>query len=152
MQHRRRLAVAATVVALIGAVVAAPAARAEDTSGASIAYSDLYLKLIAAFPAGWVLDSCQAVLGVTGRSGICSATLVLEYFYPDGSFGKMPWYADPASATGWSVEPDSCASLTDAEYLLWVDYDNFVNGYADSGPQLTDEQISLYGICWFMGF
>jgi len=53
----------------------------------------------------------------------------------------------------WTPQPSpECANLTDDEYQLWMEYDSFVNGYVDTGPDLTDEQVDLYGMCWFMGF
>ena len=148
MQHCRRLVAVASVVALFAATVAASAAPAEQANAPAIVYSDMYLKLIAAFPSGWVTDSCAAVLQVTARTGVCSDTLQLQYFYPDGRFGKMPWYVDAASTTGWSVEPDPCIALTDDEYALWSAYVDFHGGYLDSGPDLTPEQVDLYGTCW----
>ena len=162
MHRRRRLVLAASIAALVTAPLA-PSAFAGDTAatgstaaaaatGTPIVYSDLYLKLIAAYPLGFVYDSCNAVLQVTGRTGVCTATLALEYFRPDGTFGKMPWFADQSSSTGWSVQPDPCDALTEADDRLWGEYQTYLWGYSETGPDLTAEQIALYDLCWPMGF
>jgi hypothetical protein len=150
MQHRRRLVALASAVGLFAAIVAAPASATEQTTAPTIVYSELYLMLIAAYPAGWVMDSCMAVLEVTGRTdGVCLDTLQLEYFYPDGTFGRMPWYVEAASPTGWAVEADPCASLPLDDWDLWAWYVDWANGwYYETGPDLTDEQVALYTQCW----
>lgn len=161
--RRYRLVFAVSIAALITATTALPAFAgstnesestdaAAATSTTPIVYSDLYLKLIAAYPAGFVYDSCGAVLQVTGRTGVCTATLALQHFYPDGTFGKMPWFADPSSPAGWRVEPDPCAALTEADDQLWADYQSYIWGYSDTRPDLTAAQIALYDSCWPMGF
>jgi len=155
----RRLILVASIAALIIATLAPPTfaggtATAESADAAaaagntSVVYSDLYLKLITAFPSGWVLDACNAVLQVAGRGGVCSAILQLEYFYPDATFGSRPWHLDDASPTGWSLEPNPCIGLTDDEYALWAAYVDFHNGYLETGPELTTEQVDRYGACW----
>ena len=133
---RRTLLVVAVVFAL-----AAPAAAARATSGSTIVYSDLYLKLIAAFPSGSVSDPCTAVLFVTGEQGVCTMTLGTYYFYPDGTFGATPWHEDASSPTGWSSAPDPCDALTDADLMAWWDW-------LDFGSPLPDEQIAIYSECF----
>ena len=98
---RRILLIVTMVLAL-----AAPAASVYATSGPTMVYSELYLKLIAAYPSGMVPDDCDAVLFVTGRNGICDHRLDPAYFYPDGTFRAAPWYEDASSPTGWSIAPD----------------------------------------------
>jgi len=122
--------------------------RADATSTTSIVYSDLYLKLTQAFPSGWVWDSCSAVLQVTGRTGVCSDAMNFAYFYPDGTFGKMPWNVDAGSPTGWSVEPDPCNGLSDDESAVWAAYVDWLAGYVAAGPDLTNDQIERYAACW----
>jgi len=146
MKHRRLVVLAACAAALLGAT-AAPAA-ADDVNRASIVYSDTYNKLIAAFPPGYA-DSCAvAVFLHPGAGTICTTTIELVYFYPDGTTGPRAWVIDPSSPTGWSVAPDPCDGLTAEEYELWATYVDFTNGYFDAGPDLTAEQIDRYGACW----
>jgi len=58
---------------------------------------------------------------------------------------------------GWNPEPvvpPECANLTDEDYALWLAYVSWVNGYGDTDPGLTPEQIALYQECYvpFDGF
>ena len=147
MKHRRRFALVALVATLIASSAAAPAAAATDASDPTIVYSDAYLRLIAAFPSGWVPNACEGAAFLAG-GGICTAEFNPAYFYPDGTFGKMAWYVDPSSPAGWSIEPDPCEGLTDDEYTLWATYVDFHNGYLETGPSLTDRQVDRYGACW----
>ena len=141
----------ATVIALAVAVVAPTVASAGEpgTSGSTIVYSPTYRTLIAEFPAGWG-DGCDLAWVIAGKPTgyVCDARIDPVYFYPDGTFGKMPWYVDASSPTGWSVEADPCTGLTDEEYALWAVYVDWSNGYFESGPDLTPEQIDRYGACW----
>ena len=55
----------------------------------------------------------------------------------------MPWHADAASPTGWSVEADPCASLPLDDWDVWAWYVDWANGwYYETGPDLTDEQVA----------
>jgi hypothetical protein len=135
----------ALTAALASFSVAAPTAA---TNGSTIVYSETYLRLISAYPRGWANSSCDIIVFLSGRSGFCSAIIDPAYFYPDGTYGARPWFVDPASPTGWSIEPDPCIGLTDDEYWLWFTYVDFTNGYLDAGPSLTDAQIDRYGACW----
>lgn len=150
MKRTSRLGLVALAVALMGGTAAAPAA-ADETSGTSIVYSDTYWKLLAAFPAGYA-DGCDIWLFLNGTIGVCDGRIDLDYIYPDGTWGPRPWHEDPASPTGWSVEPDPCIGLTDDEYLLWQAYQDFVNGYTETGPDLTGQQVEQYGACWAWSF
>jgi hypothetical protein len=148
MRHRisSRLGIAAAVSLLSLSMAASPASADEQSPG-SIVYSDTYLRLIREFPSGWAPNVCEIAAFLAG-GGFCEALFDPVYFYPDGTVGKMAWFADPASPTGWSIEPDPCIGLTDDEYWLWFSYVDFTNGYLDAGPSLTDDQIDRYGACW----
>jgi hypothetical protein len=145
MKNRRLVALAACAAVLLGASPAL--AAADDVNGTSIVYSDTYNKLLAAFPSGHA-DSCDISVVLNGGGGFCDTTIDTVYFYPDGAVGRMPWYVDASSSTGWSIEPDPCDGLSGEEYDLWAAYVDYVNGYFDSGPGLTAEQIDRYGACW----
>jgi hypothetical protein len=106
LRCRRRgtaLAVAAAALALI----AAPAASAEDTT---IIYSPTYWTLLAAFPAGWAPNACEATVVLSGTTGVCTSEFAPAYIYPDGTLGMTPWFLDPSSPTRWSIERDPCAT------------------------------------------
>ena len=132
---RRTLLVVAVVLAL-----AAPAA-ARASSGPAIVYSDLYLKLIAAYPSGIVSNPCEAVRFVTGEQGVCDTGWGTYYFYPDGTFGATSWYEDASSPTGWSIAPNPCDALTDADLIAW-------DAWLYDGSPLSDEQIAVYSACF----
>jgi hypothetical protein len=151
MSHARRITLVASIIAVIAATTAAPAAPADDAGAPTIVYSDTYLKLIAKFPAGYA-DSCDAQWFLNGGTGTCFSIVNIQYFYPDGSFGPRSWYVDASSPTGWSIAPDPCIGLREEESSLWAWYVDWVNGYFDSGPHLTSEQINRYGACWSWWF
>jgi hypothetical protein len=121
---------------------------------AGIVYSDTYLKLIAEFPAGYA-DACAINWFLNGGGGVCSAIVDLKYFYPDGRLGDRPWVIDPSSPTGWSVEPDPCDVLTDADYQEWL-------AYLEADPSMSNPELQaglthpfdLYVSCYvpFEGF
>jgi hypothetical protein len=143
-----RLLITAAVIAVLSSIAWAPAASAGDNTGAAIVYSDAYRTLIAAAPSGWVSNECEGHRILAGGVGVCEASFNPVYFYPDGSFGRTPWFIDPSSPTGWSIEPDPCTGLTDDHYAAWATYVDYTNGYVATGPTLTDEQIDQYGACW----
>ena len=140
------LVTALSLLGMAAAPAAAPAA-AEETSG-SIVYSAAYVKLIAAYPSGWVPNECEARVFLSGGTGVCTAGFDPVYFYPDGTFGRTAWFVDSSSRTGWSVDPDPCVGLTDDQYVLWAAYVDFSAGYLDTAPELTGEQIDRYAACW----
>jgi hypothetical protein len=144
-----RLGLVAAMVSVLYGSLMAPRASADEATAVPIVYSSAYLKLIAAFPAGWA-DECSIGFVLSdGVAVVCADSWADPvYFYPDGTLGSMPWVVDRSSPTGWSVEPDPCAALTDDENQRWSNYVDFTNGYLDTGPSLTDEQIELYGACW----
>lgn len=136
------------LAACVAAVAVHPAlASGETTNGASIVYSDAYKKLLAAFPDGYA-DDCEIRVVLKGGGGFCDHRVDLVYFYPDGSYGARRWYVSSSSSTGWSIEPDPCDGLTGEQYALWAVYVDYVNGYLDSGPDLTAEQVDRYLACW----
>lgn len=143
----RRVGVVLAAIAVIYVTTMASPAAGDEESGVPIVYADTYLRLIAEFPSGWAPNACEITIFLAG-GGVCTTEFDPAYFYPDGSIGTMPWFADPTSPTGWSIEPDPCAGLTDDEYALWATYVDFTNGYFDTGPTLTDEQIDQFGACW----
>jgi hypothetical protein len=135
-------------VGLIAALIAGPTIPADAAGDPSIVYSDTYLRLIREFPRGWAGNACEITVFLAGGGGVCTTEVEPAYFYPDGTIGKMAWFADPNSPTGWSIEPDPCIGLSDDDYGLWASYVDFTNGYLDAGPALTGEQIDQYGRCW----
>jgi len=101
-QTRRKVAVAACVVVLVGTIVAAPRASADVT------YSPLYWQLLdkyASVEATWA-----PIRGVYGQDPECSLAQqrseaigcgqVVVILNPDGSFGAG-WEDDPAAPNGW---------------------------------------------------
>lgn len=147
MRQLRNLCLVVLTAAVIGGSIAAPA-YADDTGGTPIAYSETYRKLIAAYPSGSA-DPCDAWAVLhPGDRVVCDGRIDMSYFYPDGTWGPRPWYVDPASPKGWSVPADPCIGLTDDEQLLWAWYVDYVNGYYETGPTLTGQQIDQYGACW----
>jgi hypothetical protein len=146
--RRFALGVLISVACALAAIAAvASPSPAQETSGATIVYSDIYLKLIAAFPSGYA-DECDISAVLNGGGGVCDARIDVVYFYPDGTLGGVPWFADPSSPRGWSIEADPCEGLTDDDYALWSAYVDYVDGYVDTAPDLTDEQVDRYAACW----
>jgi hypothetical protein len=143
----RCIGLAAAIVSLLYVSVTVRPAFADEETPASIVYSDTYWRLIVEFPSGQAPNACEIAAFLSG-GGLCEARFDPVYFYPDGTVGTMAWFADPASPTGWSIEPDPCTGLTGDDYALWSTYVDFTNGYLDAGPSLTDEQIDQYGACW----
>jgi hypothetical protein len=149
---RRKLAIAASIAALITVSLAAPAAPAEATSGPTIVYSETYLRYIALFPLGWATNRCELGLALQGGTGVCEATIAPVYFYPDGSLGEKPWVVDPSSPTGWSV-PNPCEGVADLDWETWAAYVDGTNypGWVDV-PPLTDEQVEcgVWAYGWWL--
>jgi hypothetical protein len=54
---------------------------------------------------------------------------------------------DCGSLVDWTAPPE-CQALTDDEYAVWLVYVDWVDGYTDSGAELSNEQIVLYTECW----
>jgi hypothetical protein len=118
---------------------------------AGIAYSDVYLRLIAQFPPGYA-DTCDvAVFLNPGGGTVCDATLDIVYFYPDGTLASWPWVLDPSSPTGWSIAPHPCDKVSEpADYETWSAYVDGTN-YPELGieiPSLSDEQIECAAATW----
>jgi Putative metal-binding motif/Thrombospondin type 3 repeat len=127
----------------------------EDVEATGIVYSDMYWRLMAEFPAGWA-DSCELHVFLSGSGGVCDALIDdLQWFYPDGTWGPRPWVVDPSSPTGWSIEPDPCDVLTDADYQEWL-------AYLEADPSMSNPELQaglthpfdLYVSCYvpFEGF
>jgi hypothetical protein len=73
-------------------------------SGYPVVYTDAYLMWLAIFPEG-VAEHCDLAWAMNpDPNQTCSATWVLLYLYPDGTWGACPWYADPTEPNGWSVD------------------------------------------------
>ncbi len=156
MQHRHRFAVLAFVIALTGFAAVAPA-TAHDPNHVYFDESGNPCWIHSNDPSAfhWIL----ADLG----SQECLSTFASDsdwiYTYSpySGTYIQSPNGVVCTDSGGcgdvWTPEPSpECANLTDEEYQLWIDYDTFINGYSDTGLDLTDEQIDLYGMCWFLGF
>ena len=94
----------------------------------------MYWQLTAEFRGGWV-DSCELYVFLSGSGGACDALIDdPQWFYPDGTWGPRPWIVDPSSPTGWSIEPDPCDVLTDADYQEW-------QAYLEADPTMTDAEL-----------
>jgi hypothetical protein len=143
----RRLVVAISVAAVLAASVATPVSAAEDANGTPIIYSETYLRYVALFPQRWAPNACVLEVAVKGIVGFCEDAFNPVYFYPDGSVGARPWVVDAESPSGWSV-PNPCVGLTEDQSALWALYVDWVNGYFDTGPSLTADQVERYGDCW----
>jgi hypothetical protein len=138
--------ISAAMVLLCGSF-GAPRASADEGPRASIVYNDTYVRLVAEFPSGWAPNACEIVVFL-GGGGVCTAEFEPAYFYPDGTWGTRPWFTDSLSPRGWSVEPDPCTGLADHDFAVWASYVDFVNGYLDAGPTLTQDVIDRYAACW----
>jgi Putative metal-binding motif len=127
----------------------------EDVDATGIVYTDMYWRLLAEFPLGWV-DSCELHVFLSGSGGVCDALIDdPQWFYPDGTWGPRPWVVDPSSPTGWSVEVWPCDVLTYADYEEW-------QAYLEADPSMSDPELQaglthpfdLYVSCYvpFEGF
>jgi hypothetical protein len=90
---------------------------------------------------------------LSGSGGVCDATIDIAYFYPDGTWGPRSWRVDASSPSGWSIEPDQCAVLTEADHAAWL-------AYLQADPSMTNPElqagltfpVDLYAACYFDGF
>jgi hypothetical protein len=120
--HRsRRLAVIASVIGLLAAGVAAPAASAE------VNYSPRYWELLDRYAS--VEITWAPIRGAYTTNPECAlrqqqgepigCQQVMAIMTPDGSFGGM-WIADPAAPDGWRTLTDSdCPTFDDFEHPGW---------------------------------
>lgn len=144
-KHRRVLALAACAAMLLSA--APVTAAADGASGPSILYSDAYKKLLAAFPAGYADDCAISVVLHSGGGGFCDHLVDLAYFYPDGTYGALPWVPDSSSSTGWSV-PDPCDGVTVPESDVWSLYVDGTNyGWPDA-PTFSEDEVECGIFTW----
>jgi hypothetical protein len=122
-----------------------PATTTEPVT--TIVYSDRYLRYIALAPSGWASNACEGELLLSGTTGVCTAEFDPVWMYPDGSWGKWPWYLDPTSATGWSIDTP-CDDPNVVAYDDWYVYVEWYNYGLYQDPGLTDEQIAASGVCY----